>query len=97
MEQPLNKMTEGMPVQNNDVLTREDKALSFEDALAELEKTVQRMQRPDCSLDEALALFVRGSELTKLCHDKLAEVESRITVLTESADGELREEPLQPD
>lgn len=97
MEQSLNKMTEGTSGESKEVLTREDKALSFEDALAELEKTVQRMQRPDCSLDDALALFVRGSELTKLCHDKLAEVESKITMLTETADGELKEEQLQPD
>ena len=73
----------------------ETKTLSFEEALAELEKLVARMQHPDCSLDESLKLFVRGSELTKLCHDKLAEVESKITQLTEQADGTLVEEDLE--
>lgn len=66
-------------------------SMRFEEALGELENVVKRMQDPSCSLDEALKLFARGSELTKLCHHKLEEVEAKVTLLTEDQEGQLQE------
>ena len=49
----------------------EAKTLDFEQALAELEGLVARLERGDLPLDEALKTFERGVELTRLCQGSL--------------------------
>ena len=49
------------------------KAMKFEDALAELEKIVQKLETGDARLDEAIADYERGAALRKHCEAKLAE------------------------
>ena len=44
---------------------------TFEQAQAELEKIVQRLEQGEASLDEALALWERGEELYALCREQL--------------------------
>ncbi len=61
--------------------------LTYEDALAELEGTVSRLERDDLSLEEALALFERGQTLAKYCSELLEEATLRVEQLT--ADGEI--------
>jgi exodeoxyribonuclease VII small subunit len=39
--------------------------VSFEEALAELERVVERLQQPDVPLDEAVRLYRRGTELAE--------------------------------
>jgi len=46
-------------------LTAKSKAPDFEQALAELESLVGRLERGDLPLDEALKTFARGVELTR--------------------------------
>ncbi len=43
----------------------------FEQALAELETLVERLERGDLPLDEALKTFELGVELTRLCQSSL--------------------------
>ena len=44
---------------------------SFEDAQRELERIVERLERGDADLDEAIKLWERGEELYKLCVGRL--------------------------
>lgn len=61
--------------------------LSFEDAMAELERIVRRLEEGDIPLEEALTIYKQGMEYSKLCHDKLKIAETQLTkVLTD--DGE---------
>ena len=55
----------------------------FEAALAELEKIVERMESSDQSLEQALASFQRGGELTRICQQGLKEAEQRVEQLME--------------
>ncbi len=55
----------------------------FEAALAELEKIVERMESSDQSLEQALASFQRGVELTRICQQGLKEAEQRVEQLME--------------
>jgi len=57
------------------------KKLSFEEALSRLEKVIARLESNDCGLEDSLALFQEGMELVKLCRDKLAGVERKISIL----------------
>lgn len=59
----------------------------FEDALAELEKIVQRLEDPDVPLDEAVGLFEDGIKLSRFCSQKLDEVEKRVDMLLHSEPG----------
>ncbi len=63
------------------------KAMKFEDALAELETIVQKLESGDAKLDEAIANYERGAALKKHCEAKLAEAQARIDKITKSAGG----------
>jgi exodeoxyribonuclease VII small subunit len=61
---------------------------SFEDAQRELEQIVERLERGEAGLDEAIKLWERGEELYKICVGKLDAAQGRIEELgrrTESA------------
>jgi exodeoxyribonuclease VII small subunit len=58
----------------------------FESAISELEKIVKQLEEGDLSLDTSLALFERGVELSRYCHDQLGAAQRRIELLTERGD-----------
>lgn len=62
--------------------------LSFEAALAELEKTVARMEAGKLPLEELIVCFERGSKLAAECRAKLDSLERRIEILTRDDGGE---------
>jgi exodeoxyribonuclease VII small subunit len=57
----------------------------FERSLEELEALVERMERGELSLEESLAQFERGIELTRNCQRALADAEQRIEILMDRA------------
>jgi len=63
--------------------------LSFEEALAELERIVRGLESGQQKLEEAITAFERGSRLRAHCEAKLAEAETRIQAIVERADGAL--------
>jgi exodeoxyribonuclease VII small subunit len=71
-----------------------DQALSYEAALAALEKIVARLESGETTLDESMQLFQQGMTLAGLCADRLAEIEKKITQLIEQADGTIEEKPF---
>jgi exodeoxyribonuclease VII small subunit len=54
---------------------------SFEQALAELEKIVKKMESGDLSLEQALATHKRGLELAKFCQQRLEAAQQQVKVL----------------
>jgi len=56
--------------------------LTYEQAYAELELVVSALESGEQSLDEALALFERGQELSKHCADLLDNAELKIRKLS---------------
>ena len=55
--------------------------LNFEQALAELEKIVARMESGELSLEQALATHKRGLELARFCQQKLEAAQQQVKVL----------------
>jgi exodeoxyribonuclease VII small subunit len=58
---------------------------SFEEAQRELEQILERLERGQASLDEAIELWERGEQLYKLClakldaaHGKIEELSARV-------------------
>ena len=63
--------------------------LSFEDALAELERIVRGLEGGQQKLEDAIAAYERGAALRRHCEAKLAEAEARVQAIVERADGSL--------
>jgi exodeoxyribonuclease VII small subunit len=53
----------------------------FEKALAELEQLVERLERGDLPLDEALKTFERGVALTRHCQTSLKAAQQKVEIL----------------
>lgn len=64
-------------------------AMSFEEALTELEKIVRGLESGQQKLEDAIAAYERGSELKRHCETRLAEAESRVQAIVARADGTL--------
>ena len=72
--------------------TSAGKPASFEEAMAELEQLVARMEAGELPLEASVAAYKRGSELVKFCAGQLDKVESQVKVL----EGEMLK-PFAPD
>jgi exodeoxyribonuclease VII small subunit len=59
----------------------DSKTPDFEQSLAELEALVERLERGELPLDEALKTFERGMELTRHCQGSLKAVQQRVEIL----------------
>ena len=63
----------------------------FETAIAELEAIVKKLEEGDLPLEQSLALYERGVQLSRFCHTQLEQAERRIEILNER--GELKTAP----
>lgn len=64
-------------------------ALSFEDALAELEQIVRGLEGGQQKLEDAITAYERGAALRKHCEAKLAQAEARVAAIVEHEDGSI--------
>lgn len=64
-------------------MARKADGQQFENALAELEDIVNKMERGDLSLEDSLAAFEKGVKLTKDCQKSLKSVEQKVNKLVE--------------
>jgi len=69
--------------------------ITYEEAVAELEEIVKKLEKGELTLDESISCFQRGVELTKYCSKKLDEAERSITMLIEGENG-ITEKELPP-
>jgi exodeoxyribonuclease VII small subunit len=65
---------------------------TFEQAQAELERIVERLEQGQASLDEALSLWERGEQLYALCRAKLDSAQGRVEELARRVE-QTRPEP----
>ena len=68
-------------------------ALSFEEALEELDALVARMEDGRLPLEESLAAYQRGAELIRFCESKLTDAQARIAILEGDSLQDLKTEP----
>jgi exodeoxyribonuclease VII small subunit len=72
-------------------------AMSFEEALAELEQIVKRLEEGKGKLDDAIDSYERGAQLKQHCETKLSEAQGRVDKIVRSPDGSLATEPAKFD
>ena len=68
--------------------------IDFEKALAELEGLVERLERGDVPLDEALRTFERGVALTRHCQASLQAAQQKVEILLKRS-GQAQVEPFE--
>ena len=73
----------------NDILIKQD--LTYEDAIKELERIVEELEKGGVALEKSLDLYKRGVELTNLCNHKLTEAQGVVKILSRNSTGELQE------
>ena len=71
--------------------------MSFEEALAELEQIVRRLEGGAGKLDEAIQSYERGALLKRHCEAKLREAQARVDKVVIAADGSVKTEPAALD
>jgi exodeoxyribonuclease VII small subunit len=72
-------------------------AMSFEDALSELEQIVRRLEAGQVKLDDAIQCYERGAQLKQHCERKLNEAQQRVDRIVVGADGAIAAEPAKLD
>ena len=71
-------------------MSKKESAPSFEEALTQLEKIVEKLESGELNLEDGISSFETGIELYRQCKSKLEVVEKRVSKLT----AELKEEDL---
>jgi exodeoxyribonuclease VII small subunit len=72
----------------------EVEALSFEQALKELEGIVSRLEQGEVDLEDSIALYERGQALKAHCEKKLKAAEGRLEKIVLGASGPTGTEPM---
>jgi len=71
--------------------------MSFEDALAELEGIVRRLEGGQVKLDDAIQSYERGAQLKRHCERKLNEAQQRVDRIVIGPEGAVTVEPAKLD
>jgi len=62
-------------------------ALSYEQAVAELERIVQHLERGDVALEDSIRLYARGAALKAHCESKLKDAQLKVEQIVMTSDG----------
>jgi exodeoxyribonuclease VII small subunit len=71
--------------------------LTFDDALAELQRTVAQLEAGGQPLEQSIALYERGVALHERCAKLLADAELRVKQLVSRAGGALEALDVRPE
>jgi len=77
-----------------DKAVRDIAALSFEEALEELEGIVDTLEKGEGKLDEAIGAYDRGMALKRHCEAKLRDAQAKIEKIVLGPEGAVKTEPF---
>ena len=79
----------------DDIVPPDIAALSFEDALAQLETIVRGLEEGSGKLDDAIQAYERGAALKRHCEAKLQEARMRVDRVVLGPGGAVAAEPAE--
>lgn len=65
-----------------------EKEIKFEDAMKRLEEIANELEKDDLTLDDSIAKFEEGINLSKKCKQMLDSAEKKITILIGNKEDE---------
>jgi len=74
---------------------KNSESLSFEQAYERLEAIVQQLDQGNLALDELEKKFEEGMRLAAYCSQRLEQVEQKVSLLIEKAQGGLERTPYE--
>ena len=60
--------------------------MNYEQAIKELENILASLEKGDVDLDQAIKLFERSVELSKICFDKIKDTEGKVEIVKKQLD-----------
>ena len=90
----IKKLREEIEMDKKIKVTEEIKKLSFEEAISELEKIVEDLERGDIELEDSISIYERGVILKAHCEAKLKTAKMKIDKIVSHPDGDFSSEPL---
>ena len=69
--------------------------MTFEDALAELDRIVRQLEEGKGRLDEAVDAYTRGVHLKRHCEAKLADAQARVERIVLAPNGDISTQPTE--
>lgn len=60
--------------------------MTYEQAVKELENILNSLENQDTSLDEAMKLFEKSVELSKICFDKIKQTQGKVEIIKKELD-----------
>lgn len=60
--------------------------MTYEQAVKELEEILNSLESQDTSLDEAMKLFEKSVELSKICFDKIKQTQGKVEIIKKELD-----------
>jgi exodeoxyribonuclease VII small subunit len=82
---------------NTETIPADIAALSFEEAMAELETIVRDLESGNKKLEESIDAYSRGANLKAHCAAKLRDAQLRVERIARTADGEVTAAPTDID
>ena len=73
---------------------KEEKEISFEEAITKLDTIVKELESGNCGLDDAMKKYAEGMELAHICGDKLNNATESVNKILE-ANGEIKDFELK--
>ncbi|RKD34565.1 exodeoxyribonuclease VII small subunit [Thermohalobacter berrensis] len=70
---------------------------TFEEAIEELEKIVEKLEEGNLNLNDSLTTFERGIKLYKYCNSLLNDTEGKVKLILEKMNGEIDEKEFEGD
>ncbi len=66
----------------------------FEDTFKKLETIVRKLESGELPLEESMKLFEEGMRLSKVCSEKLKEIQKRVEILMKDEQGQWVSQPF---
>jgi exodeoxyribonuclease VII small subunit len=86
-----------MPIETMPVEPAPSENVPFEGILVRLQKVVDDLERGDLPLEQSLAIFEEGVQLSRLGQRRLEEAEQRVERLLGDESGGVRTRPFEED
>lgn len=65
--------------------------MKFDSAMKELNEIVTKLENQNTTLEECIALYEKGIELSKVCTEILQNAQSKLTILKEGKEEDFRD------
>jgi exodeoxyribonuclease VII small subunit len=83
-------------ISNKGYAVAKKKGEPFEEALKKLQMIVEKLEKGDLPLEEAMESFTEGIKLAQYCHQKLEEAENKVQMLLKDPEGSWSVVPFEP-